>query len=312
MRAINEKFADLGTPKRIWAVAAIHGELNRLAALHNELACRFTVGDRLVYLGNYLGVNAMQNAEVIEELLAFRSALLAKQGMEPHDIVFLRGPAEEAWQRLLRLQFAPLPVQSMEQLHHAGVDAYLRMHDVSVRDTKVIARAGSIAITRWTNRLRDMQRNAPGHDALMSQMRRAAVTQPHPETKQRVLFVPAGFDGAYSLEDQGETFWGKGSVFRLPENAPYSRVVRGCDPEYQGIDTEGAAVTLDGGCDRGGPLACGCFGFEGRLTDIIAVGGRGAVETFQDQPTTTETPEQEESFSVTQPDQWGEAAVART
>ena len=30
----NQKFADIGHPKRIWAVGAIHGDVERLAALH--------------------------------------------------------------------------------------------------------------------------------------------------------------------------------------------------------------------------------------------------------------------------------------
>ena len=130
MGLMSEKFADLGTPRRVWAVAAIHGDRDRLCALHDHLATRFSVGDRLVYLGNYLGVGSPNNDAVFDELLAFRSALLAKPGMEPSDIVHLRGPVEESWQRLLRLQFAPVPAQMIDRLLKAGIEPYLRLYGI--------------------------------------------------------------------------------------------------------------------------------------------------------------------------------------
>ena len=73
-------------------------------------------------------------AAVFEELLAFRAALLAKPGMKPGDIVHLRGPKEEAWQRLLRLQFSPVPPQTLEQLMAAGVEAYVMQRLPSITE----------------------------------------------------------------------------------------------------------------------------------------------------------------------------------
>jgi hypothetical protein len=49
------KFAELGRPRRIWAIGAVHGDVHRLAALHDDLGQRFQPGDRLIYLGNYSG-----------------------------------------------------------------------------------------------------------------------------------------------------------------------------------------------------------------------------------------------------------------
>lgn len=279
MAAYNEKFVDLGAPKRIWAVASINGDLERLVTVHDHLATRFAIRDRLVYLGNYLGIQSNNNKEIIEELLAFRSALLAKPGMKPCDIVHLRGPAEEAWQRLLRLQFAPMPSNAVNKLHEAGVDSYLRLYNVSLNDTKIIARAGSIAITRWTNNLRDMQRKAAGHDALMSSTRRAAFTQINEKTQQQVLFVPAGFDCSKSLNEQGEALWDSLISFDAPYDGPYSRVVRGFDADRMGVNLEGTAVTLDGGCGYGGQLICGCFDETGAILEVVAVGGKGDIET---------------------------------
>jgi hypothetical protein len=278
---VNEKFAELGSPRRIWAVAAIHGDVDRLATFHDHLATRFSVRDRLVYLGNYLGVESRHNAEMMDEILAFRSALLAKPGVEPSDIVFLRGPAEEAWQRLLRLQFAPLPHQTLEKLLASGVEAYLRLYGVSVSDTRSIARAGSLAITRWTNQLRALQRNAPGHEKLMFTMRRAAYTQTDNEQK-RSLFVPASFDPTRSLDDQGESLWWTASPFKVTgrAQASYNRIVRGFDSVNSGADLDDLAVTLDGGCGRGGPLVCGCFSPSGKLTELVVTGGKGALESM--------------------------------
>jgi hypothetical protein len=286
MRSMNEKFVDLGKPRRIWAVAAIHGERERLAALHDHLATRFGLGDRLVYLGNYLGVGGYDNEAVLDELLAFRAALLAKPGMEPSDIVHLRGPAEEAWQRLLRLQFAPIPSQTLEQLLKAGVEPYLRLYGITLTDTKAMARADSVTITRWTNQLRVAQRLATGHEPLICSMRRAAVTKAN-ANNQHLLFVPAGFDSLRSLEDQGDSLWFGPAPYRATKNsaASYARIVRGFDPARAGIQTEGTCITLDGGCGFGGPLSCGCFDPSGHLLEIITIGRQSAFETLPENKT---------------------------
>ncbi|MDR3425395.1 MAG: hypothetical protein P4M13_10065 [Alphaproteobacteria bacterium] len=278
---MNEKFAELGSPRRIWAVAALHGDVDRLATLHDHLATRFSVRDRLVYLGNYLGVESRNNAAMLDELLAFRSALLCKTGVEPCDITYLRGPAEEAWQRLLRLQFAPLPHQTLEKLLASGVESYLRLYGVSVNDTRSIARAGSLAITRWTNQLRALQRNAPGNEKMMFTTRRAAFTNAGADQK-RLLLVPANFDPARSIDDQGESLWWTAAPFRVTGRAlaSYNRIVRGFDSVNGGADLDDLAVTLDGGCGRGGPLVCGCFTPTGKLIELVVTGGRGALEAL--------------------------------
>ena len=279
---MNEKFAELGSPRRIWAIAAINGDADRLSTLHDHLANRFSVRDRLVYLGNYMGIESRNNAYMMDELLAFRAALLCKTGVEPSDIVYLRGPAEEAWQRLLRLQFAPLPHQTLEKLLASGVESYLRLYGISVSDTRSIAKAGSLAITRWTNQLRSLQRNAPGHEKLMFTMRRAAFTAATTDQK-RLLLVPANFDPTRSIDDQGESLWWTASPYRLAGRAlsSYNRVVRGFDSVNGGADLDSPAVTLDAGCGRGGPLLCGCFSPSGKLLELVVTGGQGALESMQ-------------------------------
>jgi serine/threonine protein phosphatase 1 len=51
-RAADAKFARLKRARRIWAVASIHGEAERLGRLHDQIAARFGDGDHIVYLGN--------------------------------------------------------------------------------------------------------------------------------------------------------------------------------------------------------------------------------------------------------------------
>ncbi len=276
---MNERFADLGSPRRIWAVAAIHGDVDRLVTLHDHIAHYFSLRDRIVYLGNYLGVESRNNPEVMDELLAFRAALLAKPGVEASDIVHLRGPAEEAWQRLLRLQFAPNPVVALEKLLASGVEAYVRLYGISLNDMRSMARAGSMTITRWTNQLRALQRMAAGHESLTSSMRRTAYSQPSVEPPyKKLLFVPAGFDYTRPLEDQGDTLWWSSTSFigGSRSQSPYARIVRGFDADNNGLGLQDLAVTLDGGCGRGGPLSCGCFAANGKLLDLVTVGGASA------------------------------------
>jgi len=277
---VNEKYADLGVPRRIWAIAAIHGEVEKLATLHDHLAGRYSARDKLVYLGNYLDVDSRDSGVLFDELLAFRSALLCKTGIEPSDIVHLRGPMEEAWQRLLRLQFSPSPAQALERLLACGVAAYLRLYGVSVNDTKSMARAGSLAITRWTNQLRALQRTIPGYEPFICSMRRAALATSPVEAK-KLLFVPAGFDSSRSLEDQGESLWWTSAPFRISGRAQnmYSRIVRGFDSVNGGALLDEAGVTLDSGSGRGGPLVCGCFTPNGKLVELVAVGNQGVLET---------------------------------
>ena len=85
--------------RRVWAVSSVHGEVDRLKAIHNQLEQYFTPGDRLVYLGNYLGYGP-RIIETIDELLLIRRAMLARFNLFDGDIVYLRGRQEEIWQKL--------------------------------------------------------------------------------------------------------------------------------------------------------------------------------------------------------------------
>ena len=65
------RFGTIEKARRIWLVGSIHGEHARLVAVHDAIARSFEPGDRLVYLGNYLGIGT-EVTKTLDELLSFR------------------------------------------------------------------------------------------------------------------------------------------------------------------------------------------------------------------------------------------------
>ena len=53
-----KRFAIMSGSHRTWAVASIHGESEKLADLHQLIAEKYRIGDKLVYMGNILGVGS--------------------------------------------------------------------------------------------------------------------------------------------------------------------------------------------------------------------------------------------------------------
>src|SRR5690349_1125594 len=116
----NAKFARLRGALRVWAIGAVRGEARRLARLHDLISERFQEGDRVVYLGNYVGNGAV--FATIDELLDFRRRVLGRLRGFACDVVFLRGAQEEMWQKLLQLQFAPNPGEVLRWMVDAGME----------------------------------------------------------------------------------------------------------------------------------------------------------------------------------------------
>ncbi|MGH6931233.1 MAG: hypothetical protein ACREEE_02240 [Dongiaceae bacterium] len=260
-----DKFAVLRKSQRVWAVATIHGESGRLDKLHAELGQRFATGDRLVYLGGYLG-HGRDVRGTLDSLLAFRRQLLARPGMFTFDIAYLRGSQEEMWQKMLQLQFAPNPREVFSWMLEHGVGATLTAYGGDIQQGFVSARAGPLALTRWTSRLRNAMQEAPGHYALMSALRRAAYTD-----DGALLFVHAGLDPERPLSTQSDSlWWGTGGFSRL--DRPYGgfiRVVRGHDPSHAGLQSNQFTSSIDGGSGFGGPLIGACFDRRGETIDVI-------------------------------------------
>ncbi len=261
----SEIFACFRRARRVWAVAPVHGERARLAALHRQLAARLDRGDRLVYLGGYLGHGA-DVAGTLDELLLFRRLFLGRRHAFPGDIAFLRGSQEEMWQKLLQLQFAPNPREVLQWMLDHGVGATLAAYGADPRHGLAAARDGALALTRWTAGLRGALDARPGHRQLLTQVKRAALTE-----EGGLLFVHAGIDPQKPLQLQGDALWWGGADI-LEMAAPYGgfrRVVRGHDRRHGGLVERPHAASIDGGSGFGGPLLAACFAPDGTIVDSL-------------------------------------------
>lgn len=259
-------FASLRADARIWAIPAIHGEVERLAALHRRLLPLFQPGDdQIVYLGNYSGRGAFVR-ETIDELLLFRRAVLARPGVECGDIVYLRGGQEEMWHKLQQLQFAPSPPQVLQWMVGQGIEPTVRAYGMAVDDAMLAARDGILSLTKWTSQLRQHIRSHDGHIALMSVLRHAAFT-----ADQSLLFVHSGLDPQRPLLAQSDSFWWGGAGFAGMQSPyeNYRRIVRGYDRRHGGLHEAPVTMTIDAGCGFGGPLMAACFAPGGDLIQTL-------------------------------------------
>jgi serine/threonine protein phosphatase 1 len=263
---IDRRIASLPPADRIWAVAAIHGEAERLRDLHSRMWARMAAGDRVIYLGNMIGWGPAVRAG-LDELLAFRRAVIARPGGHVCDVTFLRGRQEVMWQKLLQLQFTPDPVGALRWMLPRGVHATLADYGSDPRTGERAARAGTVALTRWTAQLREAMKANPGHMDLLGRLRSAAVTR-----DETVLFVNTGLDPEKALGQQGDLFWWHGAGFNaLPPSGygGFQRVVRGFDPGRRGLVQTPGKLSLDAGAGFGGPLASVCLSPDGEVLDRL-------------------------------------------
>jgi serine/threonine protein phosphatase 1 len=251
--------------RRVWAVAAIHGEAERLIRLHDRIAPRFADGDRLVYLGNYLGRGNGIRA-TLDELLDFRRRIMARRGGFACDVVFLRGAQEQMWHKLLELQFAPNPGEVLQWMVGEGVEATVCAYGGEMRNGFAAARDGPRMMTRWTSGLRNAMNSSPGHTALLTSLRHAAQTH-----DGQVLFVHAGIDTTRSLSEQGDAFWWAERSFSELTGpfAGFRRIVRGFDRHHRGLVQGEFALSLDAGAGRGGPLLAAAIGPDGSVLEQL-------------------------------------------
>jgi len=262
-RQRNPRFAELRGARRIWAVGSVHGEARRLARVHDLIGARFSAGDRLVYLGNYLG-HGEDVAATIDELLDFRRRVLGRPQGFACDVIYLRGAQEEMWQKLLQLQFAPTPQELLAWMVRAGVEATVRAYGGDLRQGFAATRDGPRTITRWTGSLRAAMNAAEGHSTLFAALRHAAHTG-----EGGLLFVHAGIDPRRALTEQGDTFWWSASDI-LDLEAPFAdfrRVIRGFDRDRRGLVESRFGVSVDAGAGRGGRLQVACFAADGSIVD---------------------------------------------
>jgi len=261
----DKKFAQLRDARRVWAVAAINGAAQRLIRLHDTISDRFQEGDRVVYLGNYVGHGDAVLA-TIDELLDFRRRVLGRQRGFACDVAFLRGAQEEMWQKLLQLQFAPNPGDVLQWMVSAGMEATVRAYGGDLRQGFAATRDGPRMITRWTGALRNVMNATPGHTTLFSALRHAAFAE-----ELGVLFVHAGIDSSRPLAAQGDAFWwGRDDILELRSSFEgFRRIIRGIDREQRSFIERDFAVSLNGGIGRLGRLTAACFGAGGKVIELI-------------------------------------------
>ncbi len=262
-----QKFAVLRAPRRIWAVGAIHAEVERLDRLHAALWSQFELCDRIVYLGNMIGRGPAAR-ETLDSLLRFRLAILAMPHSDAEDVVYLRGSQEEMWQKLLQLQFASDPRGVLGWMFEQGVGATLRSYGVAAEDARHEAAAGTLALTRWTSNLRQIIQMRPGHYQIMSALRRAAYSD-----DRALLFVNSGLDPTRPLETQSDSFWWSSGTFHQISQpyVPFHHIIRGFDPSHSGYAVTDHTVTVDGGCGFDGSLIAICLTPGGEIIEKIEV-----------------------------------------
>ena len=81
-------FVELVNPNRIWAVGSIHSNLQAFNSIKNYIIENFTYGDKLVFLGNIIGLGPNTN-ETLSSLIDLRFYLMSKFTLQPDEIIFL-------------------------------------------------------------------------------------------------------------------------------------------------------------------------------------------------------------------------------
>lgn len=251
----HENFAALGMPDMIWAISAVHGDLERLTAIHDNILDHFQVGQKILYLGNYTGYGE-QSAACVDEILAFRRLVLSLPGVRPSDFIYLRGTQEEMMHKLMQLPFAPNATDCFLWMLGNGLSNTLLSYGVSPHDGIEACRYGVTHLNKWVAKLRAAIRAFPGHDTFSTQLVRAAYTDIAGDYP--MLFVHAGLETDKPLPEQGDKLWWGSHDFEAMEAPyrPFQKVIRGYDPAHKGLHLNCITATLDGGCGFGGSLIC--------------------------------------------------------
>ncbi len=261
-------FAALDNPKSIWAISSVHGDHERLQAMHAAILEAITPGEKIIYLGNYTGYGT-RSVETINEILEFRRDILSIPGMMPKDIVYLRGAQEDLWHRLMQLHFCPNPLDMLLWMLASGLSNSFQSYGIDAHDGVIAAREGVLSITRWLNTVRARVRAHEGHEIFNAQFKRAAYTN-HGE-HYPALFVNAGIDPSIDLQSQEDALWWGCHDFTTMENRydPFDKVIRGFDPSHQGVKLNCVTASLDGGCGFGGPLVAAQMNARGDIYDLL-------------------------------------------
>jgi len=227
------KFVEFENAKKIWAVGSIHSNYESLESIKEHIILNFTLGDKLIFLGNVIGLGEKAK-DTISSILNLRFELMAKFQLQPDEIIFLRGSQEEMFLKLMQLQTAPNPSDIIKWMFDHGVDKTIQSYGFSRDEIKSIVSQGTLSISRWTSKLNTIVSNTAGHKNFFSNLKHAAFS-----SSKKILFVNRGVDISRPLSAQNDCFWwGYQNFSKL--NKPYNsfiRIVRG----YQSAKTNDLA-----------------------------------------------------------------------
>ena len=268
MRLDRTRFGLLQARGRIWAIAAVRGDAERLNRLWVSIAETFQQYDRVVFLGDILGPGP-DNLGAIDGVLTFRRWMLAQPPfVHPDDFVVLRGTHEEMWRKLMQLHFSDDPDSVLRWMQDRQMEAVLGAYGGRIEDAFIAAGTGTVALSKWTGMVRGAVQVQSGHQEFLGMLLRAAIS-----ANGAVVFVNAGLDPDRRLAEQSDEFWWyPAGLDRL--SAPYQGarlVVRGTDPDRRGVVREPYWMSLDSGCGEGGPLNAACISPDGDVLDVISV-----------------------------------------
>jgi len=216
-------FVELKNVSRIWAIGSIHSNFDALHSIKNHILSNFNKGDKLIFLGNIIGIGDKAK-ETISSVLDIRFKLLAKFNLDPNEIIFLRGSQEEMFLKLLQLQIAPNPQDILSWMFDHGVNKTIESYGFTINEIKDISSQGTIAISKWTSKLNNIVNSNNGHKDYFSNLKHAAYS-----SSKKILFVNRGVDVSRPLSAQNDCFWwGYQNFSKI--NKPYNsfvRIVRG-------------------------------------------------------------------------------------
>jgi len=217
------KFVEFQNSKKIWAIGSVHSNYESLNSIKDHLLSNFNLGDKLIFLGNVIGLGEKAK-DTISSILDLRFNLMAKFKLQPDEIIFLRGAQEEMFLRLMQLQTAPNPQDIVKWMFDHGVDKTINSYGFYKDEVKSIASQGTISISKWTSKLNRTVSSIAGHKNFFSNLKHAAFS-----SSKKILFVNRGVDISRPLSAQNDCFWwGYQNFSKI--NKPYNtfiRIVRG-------------------------------------------------------------------------------------
>lgn len=263
-----DSIVDLKMVRKVWAISAIHAQTDRLVELHDNLLESYEPGDRIVYLGNYIGYGH-DTIATLEELMTFRRLILSLPGVIADDLVYLRGAQEEMLDKIQQLNFAPNAEEVLLWMLGHGMAPTLTAYNIDAHEGIIASKEGAMGLTRWTNKVRHQIRQNAGHECFFSNLKRAAFFNYKNEPCS--LFVSSGYNSSLTLRDQGDYFWWSNEEFDTIKDSdiPFKNIIRGFDPQHKGIRINDHAVTIDGSCGFGGSLICACVNLDGKIFELF-------------------------------------------